>query len=150
MTAITQHPITSILVIDTWKWWHYNDVITGAMASQITRFMIVFSTFYSGADQRKHQSSASLALVRGIHRWPVNSLHKWPVARKMFSFDDVIIRPWGSCLLKVVGLFAHVWFSNFKAIQTCKNSVVKLKAFSKKMHFIDINWIAIMHIRSHV
>ena len=47
---------------------------------------------FSGADQRKHQSSASLAFVRGIHRWPVNSPHKRPVTRKMFSFDDVIMR----------------------------------------------------------
>ena len=47
---------------------HYNDVIMGAMASQITSLTIVFSTVYSGADQRKHQSSASLAFVRGIHR----------------------------------------------------------------------------------
>ena len=46
---------------------------------------------YSGADQRKHQSSASLAFVRGIHRWAVNSPHKWPVTRKMFPFDDVIM-----------------------------------------------------------
>ena len=43
------------------------------------------------ADQRKKQSSASLVLVRGIHRWPVNSPHKWPVKRKMFPFDDVIM-----------------------------------------------------------
>ena len=40
---------------------------------------------------RKYQSSASLAFVRGIHRWPVNSPHKEPVTRKMFSFDDVIM-----------------------------------------------------------
>ena len=40
---------------------------------------------------RKYQSSASLAFVRGIHRWPVNSPHKWPVTRKMFPFDDVIM-----------------------------------------------------------
>ena len=45
----------------------------------------------SGADQRKHQSSASLAFVGGIHRWPVNSPHKEPLTRKMFPFDDVII-----------------------------------------------------------
>ena len=45
----------------------------------------------SCADQRKHQSSASLAFVRGILRWPVNSPHKWPVTRKMFPFDDVIM-----------------------------------------------------------
>ena len=40
---------------------------------------------------RKHQSSASLAFVRGIHRGPVNSPHKWPVTRKMFPLDDVIM-----------------------------------------------------------
>ena len=63
----------------------------GATASQITSLTIVFSTDYSDADQRKHQSSASLAFVLGIHRGPVNSSHKWPVTRKMFSFDDVIM-----------------------------------------------------------
>ena len=62
----------------------------GAMASQITSLIIVYSTVYSGAYQRKHQSSASLAFVRGIHRGPVNSPHKWPVTRKMFPFDDVM------------------------------------------------------------
>ena len=50
------------------KWIHYNDVIMGAMASQITSLTTVYSTAYSDADQRKHQSSASLAFVRGIHR----------------------------------------------------------------------------------
>ena len=68
---------------------HCNDVIMGAMASQITSLTSVYSTVYSGADQRKHQSSASLAFVRGIYRWPVNSPHKRPVTRKMFPFDDV-------------------------------------------------------------
>ena len=70
---------------------HYNDIIMSAMASQITSFTIVYSTVYSGAYERKHQSSASLAFVRGIHRSPVNSPHKRPVTRKMFPFDDVII-----------------------------------------------------------
>ena len=63
----------------------------GAMASQITILTIVYWTVYSGADQRKHQSSASLAFVWGIHRSPVNSPHKWPVKQKMFPFDDVIM-----------------------------------------------------------
>ena len=70
---------------------HYNDVIMGTMASQITSLTIVYSTFYSGADERKHQSSVSLAFEWGNHRWPVNSPHKWPVTRKMFLFDDVIM-----------------------------------------------------------
>ena len=47
---------------------HYNDVIMGAIASQITSLPIFYSTVYSGGDQRKHQSSASLAFVRGIHQ----------------------------------------------------------------------------------
>ena len=63
----------------------------GAIACQITSLTIVYSTVYSDADQTKHQSSASLAFVRGIHRGPVNSPHKWPVTRKMFPFDDVIM-----------------------------------------------------------
>ena len=71
---------------------HYNDVIMKAIASQITSLTIVYSSVYSGADQRKHQSSASLAFVWGIHRGPVNSPHKGPVTRKMFPFDDVIMK----------------------------------------------------------
>ena len=82
--------LTHLLKITTWI--HYDDVIMGAIASQITSLTIVYSTVYSGADQSKHQSSASLAFVRGIHRGPVNSPHKWPVTRKMFPFDDVIMR----------------------------------------------------------
>ena len=62
-----------------------------ARASQITSLTIAYSTFYSGADQGKYQSSASLAYVRGIHRWPVNSPHKGPVTRVIFPFDDVIM-----------------------------------------------------------
>ena len=50
-----------------------------AVASQITGVSIVYSTVCSGADQRKHQSSA------------VNSPHKEPVTQKMFPFDDVIM-----------------------------------------------------------
>ena len=62
------------------------------MVAQITSLMIVYLTVYSDTDQRKHQSSVSLAFVRGVHRGPVNSLHKWPVTRKMFPFDDVIMK----------------------------------------------------------
>ena len=70
---------------------HYNDVIISEMASQITSVAIIFSNIYSGADQRKHQRSTSLASARGIHRWPVNSPHKRPVTQKMLQFDDVIM-----------------------------------------------------------
>ena len=74
---------------------HYNDVIMGMISSQITSLTIVFSTVYSDTDQRKHQSSASLALVRGFHRGPVNSPHEWPVTQKMFPFDEVIKKKYG-------------------------------------------------------
>ena len=70
---------------------HYNDVIMSLIASQITSLTIVYSTVYSDANQRKHQSSASLVFVRGIHRGHMNSPHKGPVTRKIFPFDDVIM-----------------------------------------------------------
>ena len=78
---------------------HYDDVTMSLMASQIT------SGVYSGADQRKHQSSASLAFVRGIHRGPMNSPHKWPVTRNMFPFDDVIMTP--VLISNIIGQLFH-------------------------------------------
>ena len=81
----------------------------GSMASQITSLTIVYSAVYSGADQRKHQSSASLAFVRGIHRGPVNSPHKWPVTRKMFPFDDVIMFLFQLCTMLRGGQATRHW-----------------------------------------
>ena len=82
---------------------HYDDVIVGAIASQITSHTIVYANVYSDADQRKHQSSASLAFLQGIHRGPVNSPHKGPVTRKMFPFDDVIMETKDTfCRLNVI------------------------------------------------
>ena len=70
--------------------YHHGEVITGAMASQITSLTIFYSTV-SGSDQRKYQKSASLAFLWAFHRSQVNSPHRWPPARKMFPFDDVIM-----------------------------------------------------------
>ena len=70
---------------------YYSDVIMSATASKFTGVSMVCSTYSSAANQRKHQSSASLAFVRGIHPWPVNSPHKGTATRKMFLFDDVIM-----------------------------------------------------------
>ena len=76
---------TVAVLLNTWlDMTHYNDVIMSVGASQITSPTIVYSTVYSGADQRKHQSPASLALVWGFHRWPVNSPHTGPVTWKGF------------------------------------------------------------------
>ena len=70
---------------------HYSDAIMRAMGSQVTGLANVCSTVYSGADQRKHQSSASLAFFRWNHRWPLSSPHKGPITRKIFRFDVVIM-----------------------------------------------------------
>ena len=58
---------------------HYSDVIMSAMASQITNLLNRSFMHWS-----KHQNSASLAFVRGIHRWPVDSPHRGPVTRRCF------------------------------------------------------------------
>ena len=87
---------------------HYDDVILGTIRSQITSLTIVYSIIYSDADQRKHQSSASLAFVRGIHRGPVNSPHKWPVTRKMCPFDDVIMESNPPAFCRVGNMIMYV------------------------------------------
>ena len=101
--------------------WHYDDVIIGATASQITSLTIVYSTVYSDTDQRIHQSSTSLAFVWRIHRGPVNSPHIWPVTRKLFPFHDVIMgkpdvltdsdlaTPQGVIYLYYIGLGITCW-----------------------------------------
>ena len=71
---------------------HYNDVMMSTIASQITSLTIVYSIVYLSANQRKYQSPAILAFLRGIHRRPVNSPRKGPVTRKMFPFDDAIMQ----------------------------------------------------------
>ena len=70
---------------------HYCDVIMGAMASQITSLEIVYSTVYSCADQRKQQSSSSLAGICLTGEFPTQR----PVTRKMFPFDDAIMQGCG-------------------------------------------------------
>ena len=85
----------------------------GAIASQITSLTIVSSTVYSGADHKKHESSAPLAFVREIHRGPVNSPHKWPVTRKMFPCDDVImcdLKEWFDLIFCFIDTGAITWW----------------------------------------
>ena len=69
--------------------------IVGTMASQITTRDCLLNRSFGR--RSKKTSLASLAFVRGIHRWPVNSPHKWPVTRKMFPFDDVIMTTTTMC-----------------------------------------------------
>ena len=102
---------------------HYSDVIMGVMAFQLTSLRIVYSTVYLGADQRKHQISASLAFVRGIHQWPMNSPHKGPVTRKMFPFDDVIMNTncdKTTCYIKYIKLVVQATYEEPFYTQTDK------------------------------
>ena len=66
---------------------HYSEIIISTMTSQVTGVSAICST----ADQRKYESTVSLAFVRRIHWWPVDSPHKGPVMQKMFPFDDVLM-----------------------------------------------------------
>ena len=100
--SVNQASVSKFSVFHLWcsmrkSYIHYNYVIMGAMGSQITSLTIVYSTVYSCEDQRKHQSSASLAFFfflgggGGVHRGLVNFPHKGTVTRKMFPVDDVIM-----------------------------------------------------------
>ena len=126
--------------------WHNCDVIMGAITSQITCLTIVYSTVYSDADQRKHQSSASLAFVRGIHRGPVNSLHKWPVTWKMFPFDDVIVEWKCSLHHKMAVMWPLVDFI-VVGLNKLLNKYSSYQWFERQCHPCDI--IVIKHNMMH-
>ena len=126
------------------------------------------STVYLGADQIKHQSSASLAFVRGIHRGPVNSLHKWPVTRKMFSFDDVIMNSKSVTSLSVANslwdfvyitiILVSCFLENVKTIGKLRNMLwtneiswyFSLKwvseRYPKLQHPLDFTWLLAMSV----
>ena len=127
----------------------------GAIASQITSLTTVYSKVYSDADQRKHQSSASLVFVRWIHRWPVYSPHKWPVRREMFPFDDAIMELMGSAqviILSGSGFWVrstkHLCQSsrshgNYVHLTTCNEiRLLKWSGHHCRIHFMYIRKIA--------
>ena len=88
--------------------YHNIDVIMTTMASQITSLTVVYSIVYSDADQRKHQSSASLAFVWGIHRDRWIPRTKGQLREKMFPFDDVIMVLWDQWM-------ENLWLSKVSA-----------------------------------
>ena len=93
---------------------HFIEQEMGSMASLITSLTSAYPTVHPGADERKHQSSVSLAFVQGIHRRPMNSPHKWPVTRKMFPFDGVIMNE--TCFLSVL---PGCTISNYPSVFIC-------------------------------
>ena len=126
---------------------HYGDIM-GTIASQITSLLIVYSTFYSDADPRKHQSSVSLVFEQGIHRWPVNFPHKGPVTRKNVSiwwrhhgqsamlpaFKTISYSP------EIRGCFLYIGSDH--VIKTSVNEIMHIMStgtlFQMKLHFVGI------------
>ena len=129
----------------------------GAIVSEITSPTTVYSTVYSDADQRKHQSSAPLAFVRGIHRGPVTSPHKWPVTRKMLPFDDVIMmsnlshfrcRPKSRvCKMWKYKISKDVWISHKASIFGCMDGTLIIKV-ARNLWFAVSNSAPIAHFTS--
>ena len=144
LSACTQYPYYGC----QWRFCteHYNDVIMDAVASQITSLTIVYLTVYSGADQRKFQSSASLAFVRGIHRWPVNFPHKRPVTRKRFPFDDVIMNTFIRSTLQLCSryllclqmLYIYIYIS---MTTTSVDAVLTYFIQENCTRFLQISWV---------
>ena len=120
---------------------HYSDVMMGAMASEIPSLTIVYSTVYSGADQRKHQSSTSLAFVRGIHQWPVTSPHKWPVTRKMFPLDDVIMV--ASTFLCKQMIIGEKYTEGYSNVEKCWDNVCYSNTFKRWQWIYFLTMISI-------
>ena len=102
-----------------------------AIASQTTSLTIVYSKVYSGADQRKHESSASLAFAWGSHRGPVNSPHKWPVTRIMFPFDDVIILNATISCSKILSLSGQSIIAKSASFEVFKQCFVCFRTFHR-------------------
>ena len=121
----------------------------------ITCVSIVFSIVWSGADQRKHESSVLLAFVRRIHRWPVDSPHKGPVTRKMFPFADAVITRVAACQQWLL-LYQQLGFSTLRSRQ---NVWMKTCAFPTRTTRMPTFWDTpaapwlpklMIHIRSHI
>ena len=130
--SIPCYPYSGLVATSLALWQHYSDVIMGQMASQITGILVVNSTVWSGRDQRKHQSSASLAFVWGVHRWPVNSLLKGPVTRNMFPFGDIIMN--GTNAPVPLKLPWRIW------VMICTNLSVILILTKAQQNHIHISW----------
>ena len=101
---------------------------------------IFYSTVYSDTHQRKHQSPASLAFMRGIHRWPVNSPHKGPVLQIMFPFDNVI-------MLKL-RLFLLPWPHTNPLFTSKSECLFKNQHIVTRVDF-ELPWCVIFHYLTH-
>ena len=135
----------------------------GATAFQITSLTIVYSTVYSGADQRKHQSSVLLAFVCGIHRWPVNSRTNGQLRGKCFhlmtsscqtSIDVILLIRWKISEEAMTDYaFTSNNFYNINVVDFCGEDCIITIIFTVRVVVVKIYSRDIIHyfsiLRSH-
>ena len=114
--------------IRTWTWLHYIDVLMTMMSSQITSLTFCLPNRYSGADKKKHQIYASLAFVRGIYRWPVNSRTKGQQRGKCFH---LMTSSWAHFIL------IQEWHVNQLWLKDVSKGVHLTYMFIKPNHFLS-------------
>ena len=108
------------------------------MASQITSPTIVYSTVCSDAAQRKHQSSVSLAFMRGIHRWPVISPHKGPVTRKIWLRHYILaMYQMLNCFFFLFTMTLYIRVST-ACVMSVTIIILIVKSFCRGWHYIEI------------
>ena len=112
-------------------WGEPNHVFHGALQwrhNEHDGVSIVYWSVWSGADQRKHQSPASLAFVRGIHRSPMDSPKKGQVTQKCFHLIT------SSCC-------ARYRFSHSKFMMTSSNGNIFRVTGHLSVEFTGRRWI---------
>ena len=120
------------------------------MASQIISLTSVHSTVYSGVDQKKHQSSALPAFVRGIHRRPVNSPHKRPVKGKSFHLMTSSCEHHKYLPLKHFGAFQPIIKLFSKCCQLRKWVEPILHAWWNHSSIINSLWLSVFNPSKHI
>ena len=116
LTFVWSRNMWAIACNQTWnmiRMFPYIDVIMCTMVSHITDVSNVCPIVCSGADDRKHQSFASLAFMAGIYLWRLDSPHKGLVTWKMLPFDDVIM------FESPCWLFDQFWFAALVPHRVC-------------------------------
>ena len=126
---------------------HYDDVIMGAMASQITSLTIVYSTVYSGAHQSKHQSSANALELRlsctNPSKWIIPQMSVFIVFTKVTQQRLLINKT-----LRFIHAVRYTWFIFSQHIKMCCETYDKLRQrdeSNKKCRIRRLTWI--LHVK---
>ena len=120
---------------------HYSDVIMSVMASQITGFSTVYSIVCSSADQRKHQSSASLAFGGGNSPVTIEFPTQRPVTQTMFPFDYVIMHSiWRIIFSPSMKSVIRPWLWPAMTLYECKIFHIFISIFL----YLNSWWISVL------